>query len=322
MLHACPVISILVPTRNAVARTAATCKAFLAAADATGHDVEIVVVDDESTPDAWYALQRLASDRIRVVRNPRNLGRSGTVNRAASLARGNRLLIVDCDCPPAAPDFFARHAEVLHAGADASVGRLLRRKNDFWGRYQDRAVARREAQFARGMPYAFTSQNVLIDTTWFRHIGGFDEGYAQYGFEDRDFFIRLAAAGARIAYSPEAGVIHDDEHIGLPSVARKMRDAGKFTSTYFARTHPGPYRQLGYGALDVRVRPWLWPIAKIAGPLAVWLAPAIERLLGRIPFGIARWIASATTAGSYLYGTSLAPRHYASAEATAPSPKR
>ena len=314
-------ISVLIPTRNAAVRTMLTCQKILSAADATGHDLEIIIVDDASDKAEREALEGFASPRVRVYSNEKNLGRSGTVNHAAALARGRRLLIVDSDCPPASENFFTFHTSTLDAGADASVGRLLRRKNDFWGRYQDRAVARREAQFARGVTYAFTTQNVLIDAEWFVRIGGFDQGYSQYGFEDRDFFIRLTAAGGRVAYTPDAGVIHDDENIRLPSVVKKMCDAGRLTSTYFAQTHPDAYRVLGYGEIDVRQRPWLRPLAKIAGPLSLSLAPLLERVLDRMPFPIARWFAAATTAIAYLYGTSLASP-LANAKSSAPSPKR
>lgn len=297
-------VSIVIPTHNAARRTLATANAMLSAAQETRMAVEVVIVDDGSDDANRAVLRSAANPDIRVVHAKQNRGRGAAVNLGAGEANGEFLLVVDCDCPPASSDFFHNHMAEIDAGADVSIGRLQRRANDFWGRYQDRAVLRRERQFVAGTAFAFTSQNVLLATEWFRRIGGFDEAYSRYGFEDRDFFIRLAAAGARIHYSPGAAVIHDDDNIRLGSIMPKMRDAGEFTSTYFRQCHPEEYRQLGYAALDVRSRHWLSPVGSWLGQAAMSLGPRLDPWLPRLPFPVAAMLAKGLTALAYMHGTS------------------
>jgi glycosyltransferase involved in cell wall biosynthesis len=304
MQPATTLVSVVIPSRNSSARALATARRFLAAADAETLHAEVVIVDDGSRADERAALGEAGDKRVRVVLSEANRGRGAAVNLGAATASGGLLLIVDCDCPPASDDFFRAHLANIASGANASIGALLRGNDGFWGRYQDVAVARRERQFAAGTPFAFTSQNVLLDADWFRRIGGFDEGYSRYGFEDRDFFIRLSAAGARIAYAPGAGVVHEDENIRLASIMPKMRDAGEFTSTRFLQCHPVQYRQLGYAAIDVRARPWLLPVGAWLGRAAMSLGPRLDPWLPRLPFACAALLAKAMTALAYMHGTS------------------
>jgi len=298
------VISLIIPTRNAAARTRDTVKKFLEAARTSDTLLEVIVVDDESRHDERTALREMLDGYAKTVLMQSNVGRGGAINAGALEAAGDLFLIVDCDCPPATADFFHHHLSAIGAGADVSVGALRSRGRDFWSRYQDQAVARRERQFANGMRYAFTSQNVVVKASWFKRIGGFDQSYSRYGFEDRDFFIQLADAGANIVYIPAAGVIHDDTNIRMATIAPKMREAGEFTAPPFRRKHPAAYRALGYAAIDAQLHPWLRPIGIVCGRPIVALARHLDPWLERLPFMLAKGMAKIATALAYLSGTS------------------
>lgn len=296
-------ISIIIPTHNAAARTRATAAHYLSAADMSKSIVEVVVVDDGSRVDERGALQANADPRVRFVMKETNLGRGGAINAGAHVAAGKWLLIVDCDCPPASLDFFIEHKHALQAGADISIGSLKSSGNNFWSRYQNEAVLRRQSQFAAGYFYAFTTSNVLLNAEWFKRVGGFDTAYARYGFEDRDLFIRLIEAGARIAYTPTAGVVHEDENLRLATILSKMRDAGEFTAARFQHNNPEAYRVLGYAAIDARLHPWLRPVSWVLGRLVFTIAPYLDPLLERLPFPIAKSAAKMMTAIAFLHGT-------------------
>lgn len=296
-------ITVVVPTHNAADRTRATVERFLQAAHTSGDTIEVIVVDDGSNETERNALNLLCDGRIRIIRNDINLGRAGARNIGAKAAKGRWLLIVDCDCPPAAGDFFFRHMQALKSGAHVSVGPLLSRRDDFWGKYQDSATARRQDQVAAGRLYVLTSANIFMGATWFKQIGGFDERYRKYGFEDRDFFLRLIAAGARISCTDRAGVIHEDDQICLASIAPKMRDAGEFTAHLFSRDHPEAYKILGYAAIDARLHPGLRFVAMTMGRLSVAIAPFLDRWLERLPFPIARTLVKLTSGLAFMYGT-------------------
>lgn len=315
-------ISVIIPSRNAAARTSATVRGFLEAADATATPVEIVVVDDCSRPGEAYAPGAHSDRRIRLVANKVNLGRGCAVNTGAHCAKGRWLLIVDCDCPPTSTDFFASHLLALREGADVSIGALYGGGSDFWRRYQDMASSRRVRKFKQGAPYALTTQNIMIDAEWFRRIGGFDAAYVRYGFEDRDFIIRLAEAGARITYAADAGVRHDDDSTHLASIASKMRDAGEFTASKFRRDHPDAYRHIGYAALDASVHPTLRPLGKIFGRIACNTAARLDPWLDRLPFAVGRWLATTVSGLAFLYGTTRADTFLDAEDPTTDSPLR
>jgi len=123
----------------------------------------------------------------------------------------------------------------------------------------------------------------------FSDVGEFDEGFTKdgaYGNEDLDLGIRLAAAGLRIVFAPDA--ISRQAYVVTPrqSVAQS-RDGGRADAT-FARKHPDRAAALWAGR---RASGWrfrlLWrPIVTIpglGGALAVLVGQPILRAAERHP---------------------------------------
>lgn len=294
-----PMISAVIPHYNSSDLMTATIGKVLEAASLENIRIEIVVVDDGSSDPHRSRIGKLASQDVRIVLAERNLGRSGAINLGISESAHDLVLVLDCDCLPGSSAFFSHHLRAI-TDADVSLGGLLKLKNDFWGRYQDLAVERRIKQFNLGMPFSFTTQNVLIRKHVFQSIGGYDEAYRHYGFEDRDLLIRLQEAGARLAYSPGSPVVHCDTRISLTSVARKMREAGQHTSSIFRARHGSAYRLLGYSRLDVRNHRAL----RVFSGLNVQpLARRIDPWLDRLPFALGVAMTRTVSALAYLAGT-------------------
>jgi succinoglycan biosynthesis protein ExoO len=88
--------TIVIPTYQAVATLP---RAIQSALDQTLGDIEIIVADDCSTDGTWPLVSEwLAREkRLRAFRNPRNRGKSATMNQAVSLARGRWLAVLDAD---------------------------------------------------------------------------------------------------------------------------------------------------------------------------------------------------------------------------------
>jgi O-antigen biosynthesis protein len=63
-----------------------------------GHDVEVIVVDDN--PDRPLARKALTPRAVRLIRSPRNLGYGGACNLGVDAARGAQVLFVDGDIVP------------------------------------------------------------------------------------------------------------------------------------------------------------------------------------------------------------------------------
>lgn len=110
-------VSVLLPVYNGEPYVLQSIQSVLAQ---TFEDFELLVVDDCSTDGTPAILASIADRRLRVLRNPVNLGIVGTLNRAMGEARGRYIARADADdfCLPTR---FARQAEFL----DRNPGVLL-----------------------------------------------------------------------------------------------------------------------------------------------------------------------------------------------------
>ncbi len=54
----------------------------------------------------------------------------------------------------------------------------------------------------------FWTTNVSVPLATIRAIGGFDESFSEYGWEDIDVGLRLRSAGVRAVFYPSALVYH------------------------------------------------------------------------------------------------------------------
>ena len=102
-------ISVLLPAYNAERYILQSVQSVLGQ---TFEDFELVVVDDCSTDGTSGILASIADARLRVIRNPVNLGVVGTLNRAMSAARGRLIARTDAD-DYCLPTRFARQKAFL-----------------------------------------------------------------------------------------------------------------------------------------------------------------------------------------------------------------
>lgn len=121
MSRSAPVtISVLLPAYNAERYILQSVQSVLGQ---TFEDFELVVVDDCSTDGTSALLASVTDPRLRVIRNPVNLGVVGTLNRAMSAARGRLIARTDADdyCLPTRfarqKAFLDQHPDVLLVGA-------------------------------------------------------------------------------------------------------------------------------------------------------------------------------------------------------------
>jgi len=91
-----PKASVLIPAYNAAPTLG---RAIQSALDQTERDLEIIVIDDGSVDDtAKIADTYAARDaRVKVVRMPKNGGKSRALNHAHEIARGRWLAVLDAD---------------------------------------------------------------------------------------------------------------------------------------------------------------------------------------------------------------------------------
>src|SRR5581483_7441972 len=82
--------------------------------DQTFTDFELLLVDDASTDGTVAVVERLGDERIRILRNERNLGQVPSLNRGLGEARGEYVARLDAD-DACLPTRLARQVEILDA---------------------------------------------------------------------------------------------------------------------------------------------------------------------------------------------------------------
>ncbi|MEO7413856.1 MAG: glycosyltransferase [Opitutaceae bacterium] len=226
-----PRLSVVVPLFNCLSLTR---ELFAGLQRSMPRDVphEIIFVDDGSTDGTreWLAS---VGPGFRVVLNERNLGYAAANNRAAAIAQGELLLLLNNDLvlrPGWLEPMLALHRRLgTQAGLIGNIQRAVGtgaidhtgiainfkgkpehdRHRPWWGMFPGswrRAVA-------------VTGACLLIERSLWTQLGGFDETYVN-GCEDIDLGLRASAAGRINAVSLRSVVGH---HISA-SPGRKRRD--------------------------------------------------------------------------------------------------
>jgi glycosyltransferase involved in cell wall biosynthesis len=197
-----PFVSVLVAARNAETTLPALLDA-LARQTLPAAAFEVIVADDASTDGTAAAAE--GRPGVRVVRCGRRAGAYAARDRALAVARGDVIAVTDADCRPA-PGWLATMADGLRH-ADLVGGRIatplgprpsLPELVDV-ARHWDQGHFVRTQQFAAFANFACRREVV-------ERLGGFGASVTADG--DRRFCHRARDAGLRIAYVPDAVVVH------------------------------------------------------------------------------------------------------------------
>jgi len=284
------ILSVVIPTRDKRELLERTLRALRVQQPGV-EEWEIVVVDDGSRDDTGVFLRDLTmvDPRLCVVRPPHNVGRAAARNLGWRRATGRWVVFLDDDilAPPgllrAHLELFARADDIGTIGAVVTDPDIVDAPHF---RYLDtRGVAKLPPGPAPGK--YFVTQNAGVPRQALARIGGFDESYAAYGFEDMDLGFRLEDAGIRFRVLPGPVPRHIHHHT-LAAYLEKKRICGRASLRQVAARHP---QRLAEMRLD-----WIVDPPRTRAPVARRL---IRRLL-RHPIGplVARIAASWPTVGA------------------------
>ncbi|MBU9227190.1 glycosyltransferase [Burkholderia multivorans] len=196
-----PLVSVVVPHFNLGEYLPRTLDSILAS---TYENVEIIVVDDCST-DALSCLtiERIQTlgGRIRIVRNPMNLGLAATRNVALQHVRGEFVLTLDAD-DLIGPQFIELAVNALQCNSAfdfvvPQTGFFLDQEEGQIGRqaaFADYAVFYGEARALGMYENRFSTATCMARTTTLRELKYREELEA---YEDWDLYTRAVAAGKR-----------------------------------------------------------------------------------------------------------------------------
>lgn len=245
---------------------------------------EAIVVDNGSRDDT----ADLVRERIPSVPFPLVLAERAQPNRGAarnvgiSRARGETVLFVDDDVwlPP---DFVAAHARAhaSESGERAVSGPILNVPS-----YETRPQPS-AANFSRAF---LCTCNVSLPRRALEAVGGFDEGFDLYGWEDTELGFRLRRAGVARAFAWDAYLYHikPPQSETLESVARKTVERARMAS-HLLRKEPTWRTRLATGAyaanlLRARLTIPEWSLPLYAALAKSERAPAALRGLARAQF--------------------------------------
>ena len=180
-------------------------------------EAEVIVVDDGSEGE-FKAIARIWKPRLnfQFLKIPHR-GRSAARNRAVREASARRIIFLGDDVM-VRPGWLGRH---LVCGQDdrslAVLGPCPLDSKSFAGkppsaaflRFADPARIEHLIKDRENMGFAFfATGNLSMDRSLFQEIGGFDERFTRYGWEDIDLGYRFERAGGRLIYDDRAKALH------------------------------------------------------------------------------------------------------------------
>ena len=201
-----------------------------------GSDVyEVVLVNDGSTDATPEVIERAAARatcRFVAVTQP-NSGLAKGRNAGIARANGERIIFIDDDVLPL-PNFVEEHLrshertpQAVVRGGAINVESFDDLPPPVW------SIKHYSGNF-------FWTTNVSVPLATIRAIGGFNETFSEYGWEDIDVGLRLRFGGVRGVFNPKALVYHYKPRPRSGNVERMVAQsrAQARTAVQLAALHP------------------------------------------------------------------------------------
>lgn len=245
-------LSVVVPTFEKSRLLARTLDNLAGQNRALHAELEVVVVDDASRDETPELLLR-QQERLPLLieRPPDNEGRARARNRGWRAATGEVVLFLDDDIllqDGALNAHIRAQSErpAVHLGEVVTDPSLV---DSTLFRYLDtRGIMKRQPGAQVPARYLLT-QNVSLPRAALEAVGGFDERFVAYGFEDMDLAFRLEDAAGLEFYRLEGARGLHIHHHSLEEYLEKKRICGRETLPLLARLHPGRMGEMGLEAL-------------------------------------------------------------------------
>jgi GT2 family glycosyltransferase len=233
-------VSVVVPSFQGKQRLAKLLRAF--EQQQTECEWEVVVVLDGSTDgSAEFLANYNGPVNLTVVPREENLGRSATLNEGFALAKNQVLVRCDDDLEPA-PNYIDAFSKLLTEIPNAGVIGLYRNNypktaySRAYGEIVDRRFAKEAYADAPDDRWHYWAGNCAVTRETFDLVGGYDETFRQYGWEDVDWGYRLASLGHPIILSPALETTHNVAATTTAGRCERARWSG-FASVKFYEKH-------------------------------------------------------------------------------------
>lgn len=194
-----PLVSVCIPAYNNAEYIMDTINSIL---KQTYENLELVIVDDNSTDDTYEVLKRIRDERVKVYHNEKNLGMSGNWNRCLSLCTGEYMKLVGADDMLAETSLekevqaLMDNPSAVLAESDTKLVDLNGKGKGFYKRYGRTGLVDGKKICRRGFfnkdyfgaPQANTFRRSVLEK-----VKGFDPDFTY--ILDYDFFVSVACQG-------------------------------------------------------------------------------------------------------------------------------
>ena len=264
---ATPLVSIIIPTRNRLDLLGPCIESLLR--ETPSAHWELILVDNDSDdpalPAYYETLQAMLPGRLQLLRHPGSFDFAAMNNRAAEIACGDYLLLLNNDTvcihddwleamlnQAQRPDVGIVGARLLypdtlriqHAGIvlgmSGAAGHIFSEAiGHDEGGYLDRALLDQEYS-------AVTGACLMIRADLYRDLGGLDGELFKVSYNDIDLCLKVRDRGLKVIYTPHATLLHHgsaSQNATAPTsdkIANFQRETARFIKHWLPRLATDP----------------------------------------------------------------------------------
>lgn len=304
MPNAAKLVDVIIPCKDSVSALD-SCVGAVAGQEIGGNwSLEIIIVDDGSRVPVVAESFKLMSLPVTVLRNDKSQGRSSAINYGLRSSSADYCWVIDADCILQNKWCFSRVVQWLTTGVDVCFGRTVDAGEGFWSEYHG-SVAK--ARLAKKSINDLTTACFVARRSSLIEVGGFNQDYCQYGFEDRDLVATLVERYGKnnMVVEPELIAVHEDKP-DLMGVMNKFKQAGKYSSAIFFQRYPDVYKELSYSHFDAAtITTFRKLVLTLIAPLVMLIAPLLKGSLEKpiLPFAMKKVLVQAVCAMSFFTGS-------------------
>ncbi len=212
-----PVVSIIIPVYNQFNYTYACIKSIFLNSDNIPY--EIIVADDCSN-DLTRKIDEIIKG-IKIIRNPQNLRFLLNCNNASKQAKGKYILFLNNDTQvqknwlKSLVDLMENDQTIGMSGSKLvypnetvqEAGGIIWKDGTGMNYGRGMNIYAPECNYIKDVDY-ISGASIIIRTSLWKNIGGFDESFCPAYYEDTDLAFSVRKAGFRVVYQPKSNVVH------------------------------------------------------------------------------------------------------------------
>jgi len=185
------------------------------------YDAQIIIVDDFSKKEDFEKVERFVEGKkgVKLLRNDRNLGFSSTINRGVRESDADLLVLLNTDVAPeenfldAALDDFKSDENLFGVGfMDKSVeGERLVLRGRGLATWKRGFLIHRRGEVDKSDTFWISGGSSAVRRELFVKLGGMDELYNPFYWEDIDLSYRARKSGYNIIFEEKCVVVHNHQ---------------------------------------------------------------------------------------------------------------